>query len=429
MLEYQRPGTPLWTEAAWLLAFDGASPAIAELREHVASRLPLLPLLRERVRYSKPGLARPRWVFDSAFDLNWHVREADPGFGGEEGWLRLVDELLGAPLDRRRPLWRLWLASGGEEERFAVLLHHNHALADGHSALHLLRALFAADPDRVQEVSRKRAPRGRGVAARLHEGVESAKSIAAALGLLYPLAPELPALNQPLGPRRQALVIDVPLREVTEIATGLGCFPNDVYLAAVAGGLQHWLDGRDAAPGEAILQAGVPVKTASRTERRDLGNHFSGVRLPLPLGEIAPVVRLRRIQAETKRITEGRIARGGELMGRVHNLLPRPLLTPLARMEWGPRAVNLVVSHLVLPGDLQACLGRPLKRLYCWTPLFEDQAVSVVAAQGLDGTMTINFLVDPDLVPDAAALKVGVSETMDALHAAAVGEALVASRS
>lgn len=430
MLEYQRPGTPLWTESAWLLAFDGASPAIAELREHVASRLPLLPPLRQRVRYSKLRLARPRWVRDAGFDLGWHVRAADADrFGGERGWLRFVDELLGAPLDRRRPLWQLWLAPGGDEERFAVLFHHNHALADGHSALHILRLLFAADPSRAQVASRAQAPREQGVGARLHGGVEGAKSIAAAARLLYPPAPSVPALNRPLGPRRHALVIDVPMRRVTEIATGLGCFPNDVYLTAVAGGLRHWLDGRDAASAEMTLQAGIPVKTASRAERQGLGNHFSGIRLPLPLGEIAPVVRLRRIQAETKRITEGRVARGGELMGRAHELLPRQLLTPLARMEWGPSAINLVISHLALPGDLRQCLGRPLKRLYCWTPLFEDQTISVVAAQGLDGTMTVNLLVEPDLVPDAAALKVGISETVDALHLAAVGEALAASRS
>jgi len=431
MLEYQRPNTNLWTESAWLLTFDGRSPTIAELREQVGSSLPLLPPLREKVRYSKLGLSRPRWIRDPGFDLSWHVREADaPRFRSEEGWLRLADELLGSPLDRERPLWRIWLVPADGKERFALLFHLNHALADGHSALNILRLLLAAEVDRGHPPPGPSSRRKHdGLRARLREGLEAAKSIVAAGRLLYPPAPTIPVLNRPLGPRRHTLTVDVPMRTVMEIATGLGCFPNDVYLTAVAGGLRRWLGGRGEAPSELTLQAGIPIKTRSRTERQGLGNHFSGIRLPLPVGEGSHLARLRRIQVETKRITAGRVARGGELMGRAHDLLPRQLLTPLARMEWGPKAVNLVVSHLALPGDLRQCLGRPLTQLYCWTPLFEDNTISFVAAQGLNGTMTINLLVEPDLVPDASVLEAGILETVDDLHAALAGEALVAGRS
>jgi WS/DGAT/MGAT family acyltransferase len=430
MLEYQRPNTSLWTESAWLLTFDGSSPTIAELREQVASSLPLLPPLREKVRYSKLALLRPRWTRDPDFDLSWHVREADASrFRSEEGWLRLADELLGSPLDRERPLWRIWLVPDNENERFALVFHLNHALADGHSALNILRLLLA-EVHRGHPTSRPNAPRKpNGLRARLDQGLEAARSVVAAARLLYPPAPAVPSLNRPLGPRRRTLTVDVPMRKVMDIATGWGCFPNDVYLTAVAGGLRCWLDDRGEAPPELTLQAGIPIKTRSRADRQGLGNHFSGIRLPLPLGEGPHLARLRRIQNETKKITVGRIARGGELMGRVHDFLPRQLLTPLARMEWGPKAINLVISHLALPGDLQQCLGRPLTRLYCWTPLFEDHTISVVAAQGLNGTMTINLLVEPDLVPDASTLKVGILETIEVLHAALAGEVLTAGRS
>jgi diacylglycerol O-acyltransferase / wax synthase len=428
MLDYHRPGTPLWTESAWLLSFDGSSPTIAELREQVRSRLPSLPRLSERVSYSRLPLMRPRWVGDSSFDLDWHVREAALEHSGEEGWLRLVDVLLGTALDRSRPLWQLWLADGGDEDRFALLFHHNHALADGHSALHVLRHLLATTPSRDQSGKRARGAGQRTLRSRLREAAEGARSIFAAARLLYPPAPSVPALNRPLGRRRHALIVALPTRRVTEVATGLGCFPNDVYLTAVAGGLRRWLGGREDASAEVTLQAGIPIKTLGRAERSELGNHFSGIRLPLPLGDIPPVDRLRRIQAETKRISEGRVARGGELMSRVHGLAPRQLLTPLARMEWGPSAINIVISHLSLPGDLRACLDRPLQRLSCWTPLFEDHAISVVAAQGSNGTMTVNLLVEPELVPDARALEVGIQETVDALHTLVAPETSTAIR-
>jgi diacylglycerol O-acyltransferase len=423
MLEYQGPASSAYTEGAWMLRFDGDAPTIGELREHVASRLALLPLLRDRVEYGRLGVARPRWVSSPDFDLDWHVREADPThFAGERGWLRLSEERLGRRLDRRRPLWQLWLARGEGEEGFVVLLHHNHAVADGHSALHILRTLFGSEPPAAPRAKRRKPPAGRG--ARLREGFEAARCVATALRLIYPPAPAVPALNQPLGPRRRVLVQDLPMAAVMEVSLGLGCFPNDVYLAAVAGGLRRWLAGRDVEVGDLTLRAGVPVKTAARGERQGLGNHFSGVRLPLSLAESDPVARLRRVQAETKLITAGRVARGGELVSRAQNALPRQLLAPMARMEWSPQAINLVVSNLALPRDLGELLGRPLARLYCWTPLFEEQAVSVVAAQGLAGTLTVNLLVDPDLVPDASTIQSGIAETLEGLRAAVAAPSL-----
>lgn len=428
MLEYQGPASSAYTEGSWLLRFDGGAPTIGELREHVGARLALLPLLRDRVQYGRFALARPRWAPSPDLDLEWHVRAADPArFAGEPGWLRLVDERMGRRLDRSRPLWQLWLAPGEGEEGFVVLFHHNHALADGHSALHILRTLFGSEP-LAPPPAKRRKPAPAGLGARLREGVEAARCVATALRMIYPPAPAVAALNRPLGPRRRVLMLDLPMEAVMEISLGFGCFPNDVYLAAVAGGLRRWLQGREVEVDDLTLRAGVPVKTAARAERQGLGNHFSGVRLPLSVAEPDPVARLRRIQAETKLITAGRVARGGELLSRAQNALPRQLLAPMARMEWSPQAINLVVSHLALPRDLGELLGRPLARLYCWTPLFEDHAVSLVAAQGLAGTLTVNLLVDPDLVPDAETIQSGIAATVEALRSA-VGQPSLAGRS
>jgi WS/DGAT/MGAT family acyltransferase len=430
MLEYQGPASSAYSEGSWLLRFDGAAPTIGELRAHVAARLEQLPLLRDRAVYPRFPLARPSWEPDPEFDLDRHVREADPErFAGEEGWLALTDERMGRRLDRRRPLWQLWLAGGEDGEGFVVLFHHSHAVADGHSALHILRTLFGAGrgaPPRA----RRRRPQGEdeGLGDRLRAGAEAAACVASAIRLAYPPAPAVEPLNPPLGPRRRVLIAELPMEAVMEVSLGLGCFPNDVYLATVAGGLRAWLRERDVDTEELTLRAGVPVKTADRAARQGLGNHFSGVRLPLTVGEADPVALLRRIQAETKQITAGRVARGGALLSRAQNALPRPLLAPMARLEWSPQAINLVVSHLTLPRDLGELLGRPLARLYCWTPLFESQAVSFVAAQGLDATMTVNLLVDPDAVPDAARIVDGVEETLAGLRAA-VGEPSLAVRS
>lgn len=406
MYDYARPGTAMWADAAWRLTFTGTAPSIEELRQHIGARLPLVPGLTRKVVPSRVPVARPRWVEDPEFAIADHVREAGDGYAGADGWERLVDERLGTPLDLTRPLWQILLARSEGDDRFALILHHHHALADGHSGIHALRILCAdeAVPAREEPAGRTESV---GLGDRARAVLREAGNVGTAMRLVYPPAPEVRGLNAPIGPRRRALTAEVSMRDVMPISLALRCFPNDVYLTAVAGGLRRWLRGRGVDVEGVEIQAGVPVN-ASRGQRWDLGNHFSGVRLPLPLGTMPATERLSRIQAGTKRISAGRASRGAELISKAQNVLPRQVLQPLAQAEWGPKALNIVTSHIALPRTLKGILGRPLESLACWTPLFGGHVVSVVAAQGVRGTMMINVLVEADLAPDADVILDGI---------------------
>ena len=61
-----------------------------------------------------PGhLANPVWVDDPDFDLAYHIRRsALPAPGTEAQLLDLVSRLTSRPLDRRRPLWEMYLVEG-----------------------------------------------------------------------------------------------------------------------------------------------------------------------------------------------------------------------------------------------------------------------------------------------------------------------------
>src|SRR3954451_13298836 len=83
---------------------------VAGLRARIAARLDWIPRFRQKVVRAPLGLAEPVWADDDAFDLEWHVRVArldpaePPGGARVRG---LVDDFLGRPLDRSRPLWEL----------------------------------------------------------------------------------------------------------------------------------------------------------------------------------------------------------------------------------------------------------------------------------------------------------------------------------
>jgi diacylglycerol O-acyltransferase len=65
--------------------FEGPAPGYSEFRDHIASRLHLVPRFRQKLRFVPYGQGRPVWIDDPHFNLDYHVRHtALPAPGGEE---------------------------------------------------------------------------------------------------------------------------------------------------------------------------------------------------------------------------------------------------------------------------------------------------------------------------------------------------------
>lgn len=439
MLDHDRLADHLLGECPWLLVFTGEAPALDELRTHVAHRIGKLPALRDRLVRVPLGLGRPFWYPDPRFDLDFHVRQAPPEYAGRDGWLRFVSELSSVRLDRSRPLWQLWLVPG-DGERFGVVLYHHHALADGHSGLHVLRTLFGRKPagappaptaepgdalppaalliargavDVVRALMRAiasiaRLGRPRKLLRQLRDDVIAMAAMArpATLG---PRPPTIPALNQAVGPRRRALAVELPIEDVRAVMRAASCFPNEIYLTVAASGLGRWLRGRGPHDDTPELYGGVAVNVAK--ERNDLGNHWSGGRILVPVGPMPELERLDRVRAASRRFAGGGMARGGELLMRLEALLPPQLVPWAASGVYGPHFMNVGLSHMAPPRDLGEVLGRPLDQFYSWTFLYRDHAV-ICVGHTFKRSMTVNLLVDPDLVPDADAIADGIRDAM-----------------
>jgi len=111
--------------------FEGPAPAAGEFAEVLVGKLALLGRYRQRVRWVPWGLGRPMWVKDPHFKLSYHLRYAALPRPGGAGELRaLVGRVMAQPLDRRRPLWEMWVIEGASAGRWGLICKLHHCMAD-----------------------------------------------------------------------------------------------------------------------------------------------------------------------------------------------------------------------------------------------------------------------------------------------------------
>jgi len=249
----------------------GRSPDLDELRRSVAARLQRTPRFRRRLRFPPPAMGEPFWVDDQAFDVDRHVVHlCDPDDRPDSRRLSaLCDRALSQPLDRDRPLWKVYLAPRLRDGRAAMVAKIHHALVDGRSAVEVALLLFdvapGADPNPVARwrpepepgtarlaldalthsaVDSLRAARGvarmvgapRAGGTRIYDSVRRA-ALTVGDDLLRPAPASY--LNVPIGPRRTLVCHRAALDRVLAVKRAAGVTVNDVCLAMVAGALRE----------------------------------------------------------------------------------------------------------------------------------------------------------------------------------------------
>ena len=83
------------------IIFEGPAPTHDEFRDHIASRLHLVPRFRQKLRFVPFDQGRPVWVDDPHLNLDYHVRQtALPAPGSEEQLRNLAARIFSQQLDR-----------------------------------------------------------------------------------------------------------------------------------------------------------------------------------------------------------------------------------------------------------------------------------------------------------------------------------------
>jgi diacylglycerol O-acyltransferase len=446
-LAIEGPGHPMHTLKLLVLAPLGEPEPISDagLAAALAARLHLVPEARRRVLATPHDLHHPLWLEDPHFELGAHLKRrtiAAPGTSHELH--QAVGEIAATPLDRRRPLWELWVLEGLEQRRVAVLLKVHHAVADGMTVAHRLTSVTGSAPDEAlptadttwvadavppaRELVRaavlariRQVPRLGELALRTGRGLRSKveRRREASTKLVLPLldAPRSP-MNGALTSRRAFASTSVPLKDVRHVKEAFSVTFHDVVLALATGALRDHLLGEGALPRRPLL-ASVP--TAEAPTARGGGNHVSSLFVPLPTHLEDPVARLRSIHRDAATAKAGHRALGSNLMEAWAEHIPASVLHGATSL-WArsglanflPPPLNVIVSSVPGPTTTRFVPGYRLEELYSVGPLLEGIGVNITAWSYLD-RLFIGVLTCPELVADPSALTESMQSSLATL--------------
>jgi WS/DGAT/MGAT family acyltransferase len=430
--------------------FEGTAPAYDELVEAIESRLHLVPRYRQRLAFVPFEQGRPVWVDDPHFNVTFHMRHtALPRPGGDEELKRLAGRVFSQALDRRRPLWEIWLVEGLADDRFALLSKTHHALVDGISGVDIASVLFDASPDPLPvappehewvprplptgpqlladalleratvpgEIARGiramlRGPRQ--VATRAAESLAGVGALARAGLKSAPLSP----FNVRIGPHRRFTWVRGNLAEFKAVKDALGGTVNDVVLAAVAGMLGRYMRLHGHATEDVVLKAMVPVSVRADVERGALGNRVAAMWAPLPVGMTDPVERLLEISSAMEGIRESGQAVGAQVLTSLSGFAPPTIMAQAARLQARQRLFNIVVTNVPGPQIPLYMLGRELETIFPMVPLAENTALGI-ALMSYNGQLNFGLIADYDALPDVETLADELRSAIAELVAAA----------
>jgi diacylglycerol O-acyltransferase len=416
----------------------------------IEPRLELMPRYRQKLAFVPLSLDVPVWVEDDDFDISQHVlRAALPAPGGDKELADFVARVFGRQLDRRRPLWELYIVEGLEGGHWALMTKTHHAMVDGISNLELATILLDVDPD-ARSLPAPQAPR-RGISGEaptslgllvnsLRERVgrpvrmvsaaravaERPRRLAAALrdtaeGLVQ-MVPVMRAprgvLNGKTGPSRVYSFSRFPLSDFRAIKGKFGGTINDVVLAAVSGGLRRFMMARGVDLGEESVTALCPVSIRDDSERTALGNRLAMLLVKLPITEPDPVYRLQEVRATVDRLKARKQAVGADFLLSLAGFAPATLHAMVSRASLRQMGFNLVVTNVQGPQFPLYCQGSKLVEAFPVAFLYAGQYVAI-AIFSYNGQLNFGYLADAKGLGDVDVLAAGVEESVRELLEAA----------
>lgn len=447
----EEPSTPMHVGAVAVLRRPRSGFEYENLVEHVEQRLALVPRYRQKVVKVPAHLARPVWVDDAEFDINYHVRRsALPSPGSRAQLNELVARLMSRPLDHDRPLWEIYLVEGLERNRIALVTKTHNAVVDGIDAIEIGQAILDSAPDAGDDTASLWMPEPKPnstqlvvdavseAMARPAELVQNVRSFAgdvtATAQRFLDTARELttavrsplrPAAGGPLavgatGSRRFA-VATTKLEHYRAIRAAHGVSVNDVVLTAVTSALRGWLLSRGEQVGPSmVIRALAPLSV--RDENGENGTRVSEYLVDLPVGEPNVVVRLHQVShAMSAHVESGRSVAAKVLSG-ARRLTPTTLHALGARLaaSLSGRLFSIVVSNVPGPQVPLYVAGAKMTEIAPVVPLGRSQAVSI-GVTSYDGNVYFGLNAEWEGMPDVDILARLIEESVEEMRTSVVG--------
>jgi diacylglycerol O-acyltransferase / wax synthase len=423
-------GADTHMHVASTILFEGPAPKYTDFRDHIASRLHLVPRFRQKLAFVPFGQGRPKWIDDPQLNLDYHVRHTSlPEPGSEQQLRTLAARFFSQALDRSKPLWELWLVEGLKGGRFAIIGKSHHCLVDGVAGMDITTVLFDVEKDPSGPVAApepwipqpppsrahllgealveravspaealrlgRRVLRGpRRALKRLSESALAAGAFART-GIAAPVTP----FNVPIGPHRRFAWVRTSLPDMKRVKNHFGGTVNDVVLAVVAGGLGRYLRARGHSTIDLEMKALVPVSVRASDEHGEAGNRVSAMMASLPVWCEDPERRMHLISAEMGDLKESKQAMGATLLTELADFAPPTITGSAARLQSRQRFFNLVVTNVPGPQFPLFLMGRRMERVFPMVPLAKNQALCV-GVMSYDGQVNFGLIGDYDAMPD-----------------------------
>jgi WS/DGAT/MGAT family acyltransferase len=398
------------------------SPDVDRIRGRVAGASTQFPRLHQRVETSP--MQPPRWS-DVDVDLDQHIqRVALPRPGSMRQLLDLAGTMAGEAFDPARPLWRALVVDGLEHGRSALVIKVHHAVTDGVGGIGLL-PLLTDSPAARQRGTR---PPGRSSPSSPRAALQVVSTVGSAVGgaithpmsalrtaprlgrsavkLLAPAAHPCSPLLTGRGIDRHLTTIDLPRRDLERTARATGATVNDVFLAAVIGGVARYHTRH----GVQVEQLRVTMPISTRQDRDATGgNRFVPVRFVAPAAISDPVQRIHALGQIVRR-WRGEPALGlSSVIAEALERLPGDATTKL----FGSMLKGVDVVATNVPGLTRRASigGAEITTMFGFAPT-AGAALNVALVSHVD-RCCIGITVDSAAVPDPADLTTSLQEAFD----------------
>ncbi|MBZ5617479.1 MAG: wax ester/triacylglycerol synthase family O-acyltransferase [Acidobacteriia bacterium] len=437
-LYLERPEIPL--NVACVCVFDGAIP-FEEFVANIDSKLHFIPRYMQ-IAVSPPfDIGYPTWEDDLYFDIRRHVFPVSlDAPGGEAELQALAGRILSGVMDRRKPLWEIYVVDGLEGGRGALIARLHHALVDGVAGVALLKVMLDPTPERSHAVPKPRVPARkaaapeRGLAEALAGAVRGSLEnlIAAEEGILdftqallsdhmqngikelVSLLPEVAAAtprlpcNKPCTGDRLFCWTEVDFADVQAIRKAVGCKVNDVFLTVLTRALTRYAKLHRQPVENRLLRVVCPVSVRRDDQQESLGNRITFLPVVLPMDVPDPLEMLRAVTARMETMKSTRAAELVAIAGAWLGSAP----PPLQKLFWGGLPALMFPSPLFniictnVPGSPVPLysVGRRMIASYPQVPTGYELGIGC-AVQSYDGKMFFGLTADSHAAPDVKKLR------------------------
>lgn len=423
------------------------------LRERLEAALDVVPMLRQRVLFVPLNLHHPVLVDDPEFDLDSHIyRAALPAPGGMRELHDMISQIMCHRLDRSRPMWELWMLTGLENGRVAIVHKIHHCLADGAATVRYLGRVLEQQAHLQSPVTPptlwrpEPLPSSRRLfldALRDHIKVDI-RQFPAFLKVMWQVGarlftfhrevgsptvarlahpPPRTRLNHALSARRSFTTRQLPLQDVKEVAHALGGSVNDMILALAATTVREYLLFHHDLPDEPLCTA-IPVSADEPGSRRESGNRTTYLPTCLWTNIPDPVERFYAIQRATKVGKQELDMMGKDTFIALMHFLP-PLFSlwktnlrqrrrKAERSDYRP-LTNVIISNVQGPAERLSGNYGTLVDIYSMGPLVEGCGLNITV-WSYAGNLNFSLMGCKKAVPDIERLADGLFDAMASLR-------------